>query len=386
MGKGTNFQRRFGSRFEWMAEHSYQILFALALIALLALAIWWIFFLRRSIDENYRCRADRMELGALSVAVALGNGEAEPSLGPVEGHPGLVIVPLEASKDVLPLGPRWPTKGVRVDPSWYEALRKRYERQYFMISGEGGLLMTLIGILVFMLFRLVAVKRRSFQEIDLFVATTTHELKTPITGVKALFQSMQMGRIDDEQRDALISMGLKETVRLEHMVENLLTRNRLRRTNTALGVEEFSLRECVEQVIRHREEEGEDLRQEIHPGDDVQVRADPDALRTILENLLDNARKYGGTDIELHVERWENKARVKVVDRGIGIAPEDLKKIFQPFYRSVRNGQTVRHGSGLGLSISRELARRMGGDLLAQSEGEGKGSCFCLTLPLANVP
>ncbi len=376
-------QRGIVPRMEWLAEHSYQVLFALSLVALIALAIWWILFLRRSIDENARCRAERMELGALAVAVNLGHGETQPPLGPVEGHPALRLVPVKDHENALPLAPHWPKRGIIVEPSWHERQRERYERQYFMVSGEGGLLMTLIAILVFMLYRLVVVKRRSFREIDLFVATTTHELKTPITGIKALLQSMKLGRIDQDNLDTLVSMGLKETVRLEHMVENLLTRNRLRRMDAALAVENFPLREGIERVISHREREGEDLRPRVIPGEEVWVLADSDALRTILENLLDNARKYGGEpEIELRVQRNAEEACVEVVDKGVGIAPEDLKRIFKPFYRSVRDGQILRHGSGLGLSISRELARRMGGDLTAHSDGEGRGSCFCLTLPL----
>jgi signal transduction histidine kinase len=114
------------------------------------------------------------------------------------------------------------------------------------------------------------------------------------------------------------------------------------------------------------------------------VRADPEKLQQILLNLLTNAVKFtnaGGT-IEVSVESSERSATVLVTDTGIGIAAEKFESIFDPFVQIDPNYTRTRDGVGLGLAISRDLARGMGGDLTIQRSEEGSGSTFTITLPL----
>jgi signal transduction histidine kinase len=136
-------------------------------------------------------------------------------------------------------------------------------------------------------------------------------------------------------------------------------------------------------VVSHRAKttQGEQLDVQT-PRDAPQVWADRDAFRVILENLLDNARKYGGGKTRVTAQTEGRQFRVQVRDEGQGFNPGDAEQIFDPFTPRKSNGAT--HGSGLGLSISRQLARQMGGDLSAHSDGPGKGSTFTLTLSAAS--
>jgi len=104
-------------------------------------------------------------------------------------------------------------------------------------------------------------------------------------------------------------------------------------------------------------------------------------VRVVLENLLDNARKYGGGKVELSDVTHGAKWRLEVKDQGQGFLMTDAERLFEPFERG--GGTGVAHGSGLGLYISRQLARRMQGELTATSDGLGKGSTFALELPVA---
>ena len=115
----------------------------------------------------------------------------------------------------------------------------------------------------------------------------------------------------------------------------------------------------------------------------MRVYANRDAFRVILENLLDNARKYGGGKVELHSSTEAGRWKLEVRDFGLGFDPQLSERLFDPFSRAAKG--SVIHGSGLGLSLSRQLARQMGGELSATSQGEGKGSTFTLSLnPVPN--
>ena len=111
------------------------------------------------------------------------------------------------------------------------------------------------------------------------------------------------------------------------------------------------------------------------------MRADRDGLRVILENLLDNAHKYGGGHVRIAAGVNDGRWRLDISDRGRGFAPDQAERLFDLHNRGSGDGMT--HGAGLGLAIARSLARRMGGDITAHSGGPGKGAVFTVTLMLA---
>jgi signal transduction histidine kinase len=218
-------------------------------------------------------------------------------------------------------------------------------------------------------------------------ALVTHEIKTPIAGLKSMLQTFVGGRVPLDQQEVLYAMGLKEVEQLEHTVENILISGRLRDGAFAVYAELISLRVFLEHCVEHRRRTliGRPEAIRLHWGRDqseIKVHADPSALLVILENLCDNALKYGGPDPKVTIEAQQEGRRVvvRVADQGSGFEPEEAEELFIPCKRSLEGLETVRHGTGLGLSIARSLARRMGGDLIGHSEGPGKGSCFILTI------
>jgi two-component system sensor histidine kinase EvgS len=134
----------------------------------------------------------------------------------------------------------------------------------------------------------------------------------------------------------------------------------------------------VDAVLDHRLGTEENVTPELGPATDVTVKAAPDAFRVVLENLLDNARKYGGGSVRIEARVEEKRVALDVVDEGVGFEPHMAEAIFEPYQRGERVEK--RHGTGLGLYIARTLARSVGGELEARSDGEGKGATFTFWL------
>jgi two-component system, OmpR family, sensor histidine kinase SenX3 len=221
---------------------------------------------------------------------------------------------------------------------------------------------------------------RRNEEHDSFINAVTHELKTPIASVRMYLQTLQSREVSEEKRREFYEIMLADTARLHHTVDQVLKAGAAReRTKGAVRtvVDVAALtRECVElATVRHHLQPGTIA---LHSRDPHQlnVKGDADQLRTVLANLLDNAVKYSGSDIHVTVTVW-----VRVQDRGIGIPKRQLKRIFNRFYRVPSLRIKAVKGTGLGLYIVRSIVRAHGGKVFAQSEGEGRGATFTLTLP-----
>jgi signal transduction histidine kinase len=182
-------------------------------------------------------------------------------------------------------------------------------------------------------------------------------------------------------------MGLGEAERLEHMIENVLIAGRLRTDRQPIRMSLSRLDRFLDAFAAHRGEliqEPGALEVACEEGvRDAEALFDPDGLRVVLENLVDNALKYGGDEpnVRIHARKDGSALLVDVADDGIGFDPGEAENLFRPFVRTTEEGSPSRHGAGLGLSIARALMRRMGGDVTARSDGPGRGACFTVHLP-----
>jgi signal transduction histidine kinase len=248
------------------------------------------------------------------------------------------------------------------------------------------LLVALLAICMVMLYRQVRQQRVQMRQMENFIAAVSHEMKTPLAGIKSMLQTFVRGKVPDAQQERLFTMGLKEAERLEHTIENVLLTGRLRASQLETRSELVSLRPVLDRFVVHRRrslvDQPDSLQLDWAAEGDLHVMADSSALRLILDNLTDNAYKYGGTKpvVTIRADRWDGRARVTVEDRGIGFRPEAAETLFTPFSRTSEAVDAVQHGTGLGLSIARALARRMGGELTAESDGPGRGSRFIFSV------
>ena len=143
-------------------------------------------------------------------------------------------------------------------------------------------------------------------------------------------------------------------------------------------------RESVELALLRHHLDPDAITIETPAGLALTVHADPDDLRTVVANLLDNAVKYSGDSVHIAVSAVApspDLAWVRVRDRGVGIPPRQLKRIFNRFYRVQMRTRSQVKGTGLGLYIVRAIVRAHGGRVFAHSEGEGRGATFTLELP-----
>lgn len=215
-----------------------------------------------------------------------------------------------------------------------------------------------------------------------FVAHASHELRTPLTNLKTRLYLMK--RTPERLQEHLEIME-SVTDRMTQLVEDLLDMTRFERGMAPLVRKPTDLCELVTGIARLQAQEAErkglTLNQSVP---DAPVMADLDAARIsqIVTNLVTNAINYtpAGGQVTISLERDDDDgvAVIRVSDTGIGIAPEDLPHIFQPFYRVVSEVE----GTGLGLSIAREIAESHGGSIEVESH-IGKGSCFSLILPIS---
>ena len=222
---------------------------------------------------------------------------------------------------------------------------------------------------------------------DRFLSIVSHELRSPltaITGYADLLLRGARGPLTDDQRayiKRIRDAGSYQASLIADILDFAAVTTARDLSTTLLQIEDVLARAENILVVR-ADEEGRSLVRSPRPAPGL-VRADPRAMQQILLNLGTNALKYGadGSPIEIEAEHDGERARIRVTDAGAGIAPDDLERIFEPFVRLAASPERAeRKGIGLGLSISRDLARAMGGDLTVSST-VGAGSTFMLELP-----
>jgi signal transduction histidine kinase/DNA-binding NarL/FixJ family response regulator len=221
-----------------------------------------------------------------------------------------------------------------------------------------------------------------------FVAIASHELRTPLTALELQVDVLRSGleRLEDPRRERLqatCAKVVKLTARLEVLVEDLLEVSKSTADNLVLDLHQLDLRALVGSVADRFAEQASraGCALEILPGAEVLGVWDGPRLERLVTNLVANAIKYApGKPVQLALSIRGNQAELGVRDHGMGIAPADAARIFERFERAV---STRRYGGlGLGLHISREIARAHGGTIDVVSE-LGQGARFVVTLPLA---
>lgn len=374
----------------WVVRNRHTVFFGASFLLLAALVAWWAVYLHALEEDRYQNRYEELRLEARFFASLLGHIPTPPEdLSGVKGAERLRYADCDGSGDLrVAMRPFHPDTCLAPVEEAVDAIEREHRSKTMMVLGEGALSIFLIMVTGWMFFRMVAAERRSRAELRDLWSRVSHELKTPVTGVKALLQTLEAHDLPREEVLPLVRMALEQVDRQERLTENLLMGQHLERDGTKLHLRsmevEAFLAEYVEglgvSLAGHR------LVTRVELSRGGKVRADPNALRVILDNLVDNAVKYGGDEeIRLEAEVDGSWTRIHVVDAGMGFEPGDAELVFAAYRRLSDEVPGERRGTGMGLTIARGLAGRMGGRLDASSAGPGQGARFTLSLETEEV-
>ncbi len=275
--------------------------------------------------------------------------------------------------------------GIKFQGTTVDAIGRRWFLQSLLILGVLSL---------FMMGGLLLTYRNVSKEVALaklksdFVSNVSHELRTPLSLIRLYAETLELGRITtQEKKDEYYRIIRKESERLTALINNILDFSRIEAGRKEYDFRETDIAELVRNTLdsyRYQiEQQGFAFEQSIDSNIPA-VRVDREAIARALVNLVNNALKYSANEKFLGVKlyRANDRLKLEVVDRGIGITRREQSKIFEKFYRT---GDPLVHntkGSGLGLSLVRHITHAHGGEVEVEST-PGKGSKFILSLPLA---
>ena len=275
---------------------------------------------------------------------------------------------------------------IALNITWIIANKGRFG---LMVLGVIVFCLVLTGVVLNTVFLVREVRRNERQ--DSFLNAVTHELKTPIASIRLHLETLQRREIDEAQRQEFYRRMLADSGRLLGTVEQVLKAGELthRRHKAERAVLELAplVAECRAIALERNHLPAEAIRLEPVPGSvRLHVRANAEDLRTAVLNILDNAVKYSpnGVHVTCAIALVDyTQVALRVTDTGVGLATNDLKRIFKRFYRVPGRIAVRVKGTGIGLFLVRTIARQHGGDVTAASAGPGQGTTITLTLPLA---
>lgn len=266
---------------------------------------------------------------------------------------------------------------------------------WILLNWRTGILLFLGILLVAMIIGGVAVNTLFLvreilrnEQHNAFINAVTHELKTPVASIRLYLQTLQTHPVDEEKRKDFYRIMLEDSDRLLGTIEQVLRTGRMGPSARKLNLVRIDLAEVIEDCVAR-------ARTLYHVPEDSlscnlqarsRIQGDLDEVQAAISNLIDNAVKYSGNDVQVVVETAEADGKyvtVRVKDRGEGIARTELKRVFKRFYRVPGQLTTRVKGTGLGLYIVRSVAKRHKGRAWAESEGPGRGSTFVLQFPIA---
>lgn len=276
---------------------------------------------------------------------------------------------------------------VTLNVSW---MVLHWRRLGLLLVGVIFFALIIAGLVVNLVFLLREIRRN--EQHDSFINAVTHELKTPIASLRLYLDTLKKRSLEEQQRQEFYDIMLADTSRLLYTVEQVLRAGRTGQKGRSLTRVEIDLGEVAAESL--------DLaRKQYHlPPESLElsvardatmsstiVIGDPEELRAALGNLIDNAVKYSAdaVRIRVEVESRGDSVLLRVTDRGVGLAPEEIKKVFHRFYRVPGQLMARVKGTGLGLFIVQSVVEKHGGTVEAFSDGPDRGSTFTIRLPRA---
>lgn len=265
----------------------------------------------------------------------------------------------------------------------FEMLLNKHNRQRIMIVTEGGVFFVLL------LAGLMLVRRVFMREIELaaqqrnFLLSITHELKSPLSSIKASLQTFKRRKLEAEQTDKLVNNSLSDLDRLQALVDNILFAAKIERSEPDFSNESVNVSEVLEQTVEKNSGNKKHIKIQTDIEHDVYLKVDLLGFTSVAINLIENAIKYSPEHsiILVKLKRMPSGGtELWVCDQGYGIPVEERERVFEKFYR-IGNEDTRRaKGTGLGLYIVKRFVEIYNGRIVVE-DNQPVGTVFHLSLP-----
>jgi len=265
----------------------------------------------------------------------------------------------------------------------YINIASDYRRQRYMIVWEAATLMLILLAFLWVIRRAFNRSMQYARREKNFLLAITHELKTPLASIKLGLETLQQRKLSPDQQAKVVQGGLKETDRLNELLNNVLLASRLGGGDFRVTKEKLDLKTLAENNVQFFKRRFPEMDVRIiAPEDAYWLQADDMALDSILQNLMENAWKYSPDQklIEIELSQMKNRVQMEVSDSGIGIPEADREKVFQSFFRLGDEHTRKTKGTGLGLYIVRKLVEAHQGTIQILSN-EPQGTTFSIQLP-----
>jgi two-component system, OmpR family, sensor histidine kinase CiaH len=262
----------------------------------------------------------------------------------------------------------------------------KHKRKHTQYIGEGATFLIVIlagAVIVLLSFR----KRLQLTtQQNNFMLSVTHELKTPLAGIKLSLETLRRRRLTEEQFAKMIDNSVYETERLNELCNNILLSTQLDGKQYMANAAYFNIKELIDKCMQDFMNRYPNIEWQLHNYIKIeQYKGDAFLWRLVINNLLENARKYAGHLGSITLDAFESNSElvIQILDEGIGIVDAEKKKIFQKFYRSGDENTRTSKGTGLGLHIVKRAIEWHGGTITME-DNKPKGNIAIILIPKNN--
>ncbi len=292
------------------------------------------------------------------------------------------------NRPAVTLPPPFEGQTIRPTAAVWDAILEGYRGRILMMVSEGTFFAIMLFVLVALLWRTLRREVALEHQHRNFLSAVTHELKSPLASMRLSLETVLRGRSDPGASVRFLENALQDTERLQSLVEKVLEVTRYAREGSSLNLRESCLSEVVEGALdrfsRRTTAIGANLMPEIDSN--IWCPIDEEAIAIVISNLLENALKYGGTILRIDVQltRKGGNAILDIGDNGHGIAPNDVPRVFERFWRAGDEMTRTTQGTGLGLFLVQQIIKGHGGEVMILETGS-TGTTFRVILPRAEI-
>ncbi len=262
-----------------------------------------------------------------------------------------------------------------------EAIENEEKRKIAQYTGEGATFMLLILVGAVFVYRATRRQIRLNTQQQNFMMAITHELKTPIAITKLNLETLLKRKLEEPQREKLISNTLQESNRLNDLCDNILLASQIDAGGYLLNKEMVNFSELVQECGAYFKSlfPGQDINESLE--ESIYVKGDSLLLQLAVNNLIENAIKYSGRQkrVKIDLRKKGTTAQLQVMDEGKGIPNKEKKRIFEKFYRPGNENTRSTKGTGLGLYLTKKIAKDHDGNITV-TDNTPSGCIFTITL------